>query len=590
MGDRRGAPILALLVALQVAPLGAQDTVAVRGASPDSVSLRRRAVPVPRPDVPTAPLPRGGRVTLTRDSLLWTSAVTLGDILVQAVPGAYVARAGFWGQPEYLQYGGRGGTALEVYWDGVPYQPLGLDSVFVDPGQIPLTYLNRIDIEILPGTIRVHLVSERHEGSAPRSNVRVVSGAFETGAYAGLFQKRWPSGLGVDLAADFVGTQGSPTASRSTQSFDMWAKLTWALSPTTGMSYQIRRQERDRPPIAVAGQSGVPELAGMRSDAVLSVFAGAGPGTTGLGVQSALAVSRWASDSAFPVPDQEVRQAIGTVRYGRRNLDVRLEGRVADRRTPLTVQGHAGWVPVRGLVLTGEVGWQRHDYDRQTLTAGGSAGIDVGLVALTGDLRMRDGPRAPVIAADTAVRTVDRAVRFRLDTGPLDGTVALVSRGAFHPLPFPELATLPRFPAVPRTTWLEAEARLWPSAALSVGAWYADPLDDGVAVPLTPPHHARADVTLRSKYWRTFRSGAFDVMLELAMESWSTGVAGLDQQGNTVTLPGATFFQMFVQFQIAEFTAFWDFRNARLTTADYVPGLDYPRQAQTFGVSWSFRN
>ncbi len=90
-------------ILLIAAPCRAQDTTAVQ---PDSVPLPR-TVATDHAAVPAGPLPPGSRVTFTRDSLVWATANTLADLLT-AVPGVYVARAGFLGQPEYVQYAGGG--------------------------------------------------------------------------------------------------------------------------------------------------------------------------------------------------------------------------------------------------------------------------------------------------------------------------------------------------------------------------------------------------------------------------------------------------------------------------------------------------
>lgn len=566
-------------------PTARSDTVHAEPVAP-AVQL-----PIADPDVPSSPLVTGTRITLTRDSLLWTSAVTLGDVLA-AIPGVYVARTGFWGQPEYVQYGGRGAPALEVFWDGMPYEPLGVDSVAVDAAEVPLTYLRRIDIEVLPAKLRVYLVSERHENSTPRSKVRVVSGAFDTGAYAGLFQRRWRSGLGLDLAADFLGTQGAQgTGARTNQAFDVWAKISWVPHPGTGMSYQLRRQHRERPAQEAGAGPGVPQVKGTRSDFLFSVFTGSDQRHRGPQLAAGLSVSRWVSDSGFAgAPDQDLRQAFGSVALRGRRSSARLEARLADRRTPLGVTGTVGWVPLRGVTLSGDAWWRQHEGERHSYALHGAAGVVAGPFSLTGEVALEDAVRAPALLADTAVRSLDRALRVGLTMKPLSGTVALVRRDAFAAPAYPGLPAIPSLPTVPAATFLETSVRVHTSSALSFGVWYADPLNGTVAVPLAPPKHARADITLHSKFWRTFRSGAFDLMVQLSMESWSTGLAGLDANDVPILLPGATFYHAFLQFQIVDFTGFWDFRNARLSQASYVPGLTYPRQAQTFGVTWEFFN
>ena len=92
------------------------DTAAVRQDTTraDSVSLLRVAtVPAAEPAVPSGPLPPGTRYSFTQDSLLWTNALTLADLL-KDIPGVYVVRAGYIGQPEFVSYGGKAGASIEL--------------------------------------------------------------------------------------------------------------------------------------------------------------------------------------------------------------------------------------------------------------------------------------------------------------------------------------------------------------------------------------------------------------------------------------------------------------------------------------------
>ena len=49
---------------------------------------------------------------------------------------------------------------------------------------------------------------------------------------------------------------------------------------------------------------------------------------------------------------------------------------------------------------------------------------------------------------------------------------------------------------------------------------------------LQPPRHTRVQVTYRSKFWRTFRSGAFDLKVQIAAEFWTDGIGGYDAAGS----------------------------------------------------------
>ncbi len=559
----------------------AQDTTRVQA----DTSRPARTTPPPEPAAtPAGPLAPGSRMTFTRDSLVWSGAQTLADLLGR-IPGVHVARAGFLGLPEYLQYGGRGGSALEVFWDGVPLEPLGTDSLFTDPGRIPLSYLDRVDVEVLPAALRVHLVSERHSGLEPRTMVRIMSGAFRTGAYVGLFQQRWPSGIGLSLAGDFFGTDGSAGPGRSDQRFDLWAKLGWHPTPRVGMTYQLRRQDHTRTVVnSPTGALAVPRSDGTRTDVLFAIGAGTAPRGRGVRVDFGLAASSWSSDSGLGVPDQQYRQAHLGMRVAQSTWSAEVRGRVADARTPYQLQGRAGWVLLPGVIVSGDVDWRRHDGGRTSVTLHGAAGLYRGPLSIVAEAARRDAVQTAALRDDAPILTTDQAVRVGLETGPLGGRVALVRRDAFAPLAYPDLRLIPTLAPSPAATFVVASAYIRPSSALTLSAWYADPVE-GTAAGLEPPRHARGEITLRSKFWRTFRSGAFDLKLTAAMESWSAGAAG-----GAVPLPGATFYEMSVQFQIVGFVGFWDLRNVRLTDAGYVPGLPYPGNAQTFGVRWEFSN
>src|SRR2546430_12428510 len=103
-----------------------------------------------------------------------------------------------------------------------------------------------------------------------------------------------------------------------------------------------------------------------------------------------------------------------------------------------------------------------------------------------------------------------------------------------------------------------------------------------------PPYHARLSATFYTKFWRVYRSGIFALRLELAAESWSRGTAGVDSLGQAVLLPGATFMESNLEIRVAGVTIYWIQRNTNGFRGSYVPGLDYPRRFQFYGVRWAF--
>jgi len=212
-----------------------------------------------------------------------------------------------------------------------------------------------------------------------------------------------------------------------------------------------------------------------------------------------------------------------------------------------------------------------------------------GPFSLTGEASYTREPQAPALVTDSVRRTVDHAARLGLATRVLTANVGLVRRGAYAPMPFPDIRLVFRASQAPLSVYAVSDVHFQPIRPLTLEARYAHPLVGGA--DFQPPHNARWAATFRSKFWRTFRSGAFDLKVQVAGESWSTGLAGFSSFGGPIILPGLTFTEVYIAFQIVGFTAFWDLRNAWNTTAGYVPGYQvYPRNAQTFGVKWEFMN
>lgn len=583
--------IAACLLASSPSPVGAavlQDTTAARIDSPRQDELpdmsQRRALAVTEPETPAGPLAPGTRYRFTRRSQIWSGAFTLADLLT-AIPGVYVARGGFFGQPEYVMYGGRGAAAIELYWDGMPWHAMGGDSVYQDLGRITLSYLRQVDVIVLPGRLRVYLVSERHERAEPRTAINVTSGSFSTVAYGGLFQRRWNNGIGLNLAGDFAASDGAPQAGRNDQYLDLWAKVAWLPEEgKRGVVYQVRRQtqERDRPLEA----EGAPARKGDRTDVLFKIFTGARSDRLGWGAETGLGSSSWRNDSM--VGDHTVRQGFASVGYRRPDFNAKVIGRVGDARVRGEVEGRVSWIPVRGIVLGGEGRWQRFGAGRTARVGGASLGLYRGLFSATGQIMTGRIVQAPALPLDSGQTTTDASFRVGLTSKALSGNVGIVRRAAFLPLPIPDFPALTTLDSSAAATYIVADVRVRPLHPLFLTTWYSHPRTK--AGDLQPPQHGRVDITFRSKFWRQFRSGVFEFMVRYGIEYWSSGTAGLSSDGSPIELPGATFHEWFVQVQLVGFKAFWNLRNARNTSAVYVPALTYPRNAQTFGVKWDFTN
>jgi hypothetical protein len=240
------------------------------------------------------------------------------------------------------------------------------------------------------------------------------------------------------------------------------------------------------------------------------------------------------------------------------------------------------------LVLSGdaEIGHLRGD--RSSRRAHGGAAFYRGPFSLVGEVSWADAVQAPALVSDTTQRTTDRSLRFGVDLRRISAHFGVADRDGYQPAPFPDLPIIPQSNPSTTSRAFIADYRLQPIPSLTVSGWYVNPLTG--SADFQPPTHSRTQITFRSKFWRTFRSGAFDLKLQVAAESWGQGTAGLDASGAEIPLPGTAFYETYISFQIVGFIAFWDLRNALHSPESYVPGVPYPPNGQTFGVRWEFFN
>src|SRR5207247_1473277 len=264
-------------------------------ARPDTAPAYLPVFAAPRPG---GPLPRGTRYSFTTDSFALSNAQTLSDLLAH-IPGVYVARGGIYGQAEIVLYGGRGPAGLEVFWDGVPHLPLGRDSVYLDPARISLAPLERVDVVVLPATLRIYLVTARQRSTATASQVRIATGQVSTANYRGAYERRWRSGLGLSLVADYNNNDGIVgSSSTAFNSVDLWLKAEYLPSPRVGIAYQIASSSWKRSPSDVAGLTD--HFDQKRRDGMLRLFLAARDDGLGPRLELTFATTTAAGDTAVP--------------------------------------------------------------------------------------------------------------------------------------------------------------------------------------------------------------------------------------------------------------------------------------------------
>jgi len=578
---------------------GLADSVAARlrdsiGVRPDSSKLQRylAAETLTRVRVPTpyridleGPQPALSRIVLTRDSLDWGHAATLADLL-QRVPGVFLWRGGWTGQPEYPNYQARGPTSVEYYLDGLPYLPAGTDSVGVDPSLLPLSLLDRIEIDRWPGLLRVRLFTLRHDRLAPRSRIAVARGAADFARYQGSLEKRSRSGLGFAVAAENTSVPAASGIRPKFGNTSILAQGSWLPSPRYGIVLQYVRSRPDRDAVLAGGDTvsrGFAEA--RRSDVQLRGLWRRD--TTGLGPRIDLLVGRTrASDSIAPTQEIWHAGAVAAIRAPAASVAASAFWR--SRWTTLDARGTAAWSPRPPLTLSAEAAYQRHDGGRTSRWAGARAGLSLPYgFELTGSARLGEAVAAPAIAADSArtLRDWQASVGWRRPWIELEGTYSHTA--AFAPFPYQPYAAIPAIAPSQATEWIIGRGRLTPLSWLTIEGWYSNPrrLTEGL-----PPRHSLVAGTIRTRLQRIFPSGVLDVKLRLTAEHWYPGVVGRDATGAPVTVAGATFFRSLVQVALGSLQFYWERANLTTTERVYVPGLPITGRPSEFGVRWTFMN
>ncbi len=582
------APVVAQIPLDSVPPDSLlKDTVNTTERYLKAQEANRILLPVlPQVGVP-APLPPGSRIVLDRDSLEWALAETVSDLL-QRVPGVYLWRGGWLGRTENPDYRGRGPSSVEYFVDGLPYLPIGVDSLGIDPSFFSLSLYDRIEIEQWPGLLRVRLFTRRHASKAPGSRIGISSGDKQVARYNGALEYRFTNGLGLSLGGERM---VAPTATGQSSDFDItnvWLQAGWVPSARFGIQAQFLGSKPDRKAF-VGDQGDTLELrqTGTRNDQQLRVFWGSRGDGLGLRVDGLLGRTSWTGGGVKDV----VRQ--GGVVVGLRSPTLGLTAHAFNRSriTPIDLGAEAGWTPANLLSLSVDAGYQTHDLDRTSQWVGARAGLQLpGGFSFTGAGRTGKLVAAPALLFNEAQSLTDWQVGGQWNLSWFGVEAAYASTDAFQPLAYrsfrPTVDSIGRAPA---TEWVTLGWRLSPKKWLTLQGWYSNPRG-GDAPEGVPPSHSMTTATIRSKFWRTFPSGIFDFKAQLAFESWGDGIIGRDPSGNPLALDGASFMRTMIEIRLDSFLLYWDRYNLQSSRKTYVPGFTQPILGSTFGVKWVFAN
>ena len=582
-----GVLLLPAAAAAQVIDLPQQPDTAQAHDSADAFRRMQAEANVVVPEMPRmaadGPQPPLTRIVFPRDSIDASGALTVGDVVAR-VPGVYLWRGGGIGRPEHANFRGRGVASAEYYLDGMPYLPAGPDSLSVDAALVPLALLERVEVERWPGLVRVYLFTRRHDRLAAASHVVLGAGPKKEATYQASIERRFLSGFGFAAGADYLKVPAPAGSLGEYKNTQFWGQLSFVPSARFGAQLQYVGASADRDAFSdglVAGE----RYEGGRGDLQARVFIGGSE--TGTGPRVDIAYMRTAFDSAGVLHRIGQAALAGSVRGA--TWAARASARYSTRWTPLDVTASASWTPVPLLTLGGEGVYRTHDEDRTSRWAGLRAGIALPAgFAASGAFRSGEYVPVPAIEASGTqdLNELEGTVGWALSWVGVEASFARTA--AFAPLPYQPFPGVVSLAPLDETEWVTLSGRLAPLDWISVQGSFSNPT--GTAPDGLPPRHYHLTGTIRSKFLRTFRSGSFDLKLELGVEGWESGVIGRDATGAAVVLPAAQFIRSLVRLQIDSFSLFWESRNLGNTADGYVPGYRVPRYSGLFGIRWGFVN
>lgn len=532
----------------------------------------------------------GARIVFTRDSMDWAMAHTLGD-LVALVPGSYLWRTGWLGTAALPNYHGRGATSVEYFLDGLPYVAVGSDSVAIDPSIFALSLLERVEIEPWPGSLRVYLYSKRHDRVAPRSLIGLGRGTNSLTRFQAQLEKRSPKKLGFGIAGDYY---NSGRINSSNGSFYLntqaWAQLSYVPSPRYGIVAQYvtsspRRQDETSPSTGevVLGTDG------GRSDAFLRGFLRKRDDGLGAGLDLTVGRTAFGGDTVNFV-EQSIWSVSANGTWRTPTLSATASAAYRTRWTTLDLGATLGWTPSPRVGINANAAYQLLSASRSSARVGAQASISpFSHVILRGSARAGSVVQAPSIEADTAQTILEASGMIGWDSKFLAVEAGVAHTSAFNPIAYQEtqlvVATINPSEA---TNWFQARGRINPTNWISVDAWYSSAM--GTVPDGQPPEHARVMGTIRSRFLRTFPSGAFDLKASLGFERWSGGVLGNGPGGSPVALPAQMYLETLIELKIQTFVVYFSRANLLSEIPGYVPGFPVTPLATIFGVRWGFLN
>ncbi|MCU0621459.1 MAG: TonB-dependent receptor [Gemmatimonadales bacterium] len=518
---------------------------------------------------PIGPQASGARAVFTRDSLEWSQAQTIGDLLA-SVAGTYLWRGGWLGSAELVNYRARGAASVEYVLDGVPYTPLGPDSLAVDPSTLALSVLDRLEVERWPGLLRVHLFTRRHDRLAERSTIGLARGTNSLTRFQAEFETRSQRALGFGLAAEYFNTGVRPgTSGDYFRNTSAWLQLGWTTHPTRGALLQLVTTSPTR--LSVTGLPDGPDaLDGTRLDWLLRGYLRRRADGLGAGADLSLGMSQWGAE-----PSQSVASVTATLSLRSARAGGEVLASVRTRWTPVEVRARGGWSPSPALGVSGEAVFQLHEGARTSAWAGAQASFRLlPRLSLRGSARAGTVVASPAVESDASQAVLEAEAAAAWDSRWLSASAGVARTGSFRSPAFqPFTPVVTSLGEVPEAFWLSVRGRITPVNWLALEGWFEVPLDQ---VPVgQPTEHFVGMASVRSKFQRAFPSGVFDFKLSAGFERWGPSTIGFAADGAPVIQTSQNYLRLRAQVAIQSFTIYFEQANTLGMSTGYVPGFGF---------------
>jgi len=525
-----------------------------------------------------------------RACVLASTSFSLLELLTEFVPGLTFVRAGFFAGPHHAYDGPLGPGFGALYIDG--REIVSLERAQVDLRRLSLNYVDRVNVFRGADGFVIDVDLIRHDGTRAYSRIGGGTGDPSTQILDGIFANSIGTSFNFEGGFELLDVNAGNVEN---DRFGALARLSWMpRSNDFGVQLEFRREAVDR---AASDTADV-----RRNEMVLRTRAN-------FGERSQLEAYAMTTNYRLEVPGlpdsvaAPSREADGvgfrfTAMPGNGVLTASTRFMGGDAYPSFSADV-AGWFPVGPLWLEGGAELARWtDFSTRSLRAGIAYAdtllvpITVRAFAATGDRGVGD----PMLVAADSVGFEAVGASLNLELGPFDvsgryGSQQLDRQRSLGLFSGPVIADS----GAVEITSIEGriEGPVVPLGALISGlepirlrAWWRQNASGGAEALFVPDNNMRFELSLHD----TFFDGNLDLWVSGFMERRGQRLAPSSTSPDPVLLGADTWSGGHFMFRIGDFRFFWRFTNPTASLVSDIPGANFPRQINVFGIRWEFFN